>query len=62
MNERVLKLLGEACEDLKVQYAAESIKYELTEEGDAQRRAAAAKMHAIKDVQVKLKAKLKENL
>jgi len=62
VNERVLKLLGEACEDLKVQYAAESIKYELTEEGDAQRRAAAAKMHAIKDVHVKLKAKLKENL
>jgi len=62
VNERVLKLLGEACEDLKAQYAAESIKYELTEEGDAQRRAAAAKMHAIKDVQVKLKAKLKENL
>ena len=62
MNERVLKLLGEACEDLKVQYAAESIKYELTDEGDAQRRAAAAKMHAIKDVHVKLKAKLKENL
>lgn len=62
MNERVLSLLAEACEELKQSLAAESIKYELTEEGDAQRRAAAAKMHAIKDVHVKLKAKLKENL
>tara|TARA_R110002020_G_scaffold213036_1_gene419749 strand:+ start:108 stop:296 length:189 start_codon:yes stop_codon:yes gene_type:complete len=62
VSERVIGLLKQACEELKAEYAAESIRYELTEEGDAQRRAAAAKMHAIKDVHVKLKAKLKENL
>jgi len=62
VNERVLGLLKQACEELKVKYAAETVKYDLDEDGDNKRRNAAAKCHALDDLHKDLKAKLKENL